>query len=135
MAHGIRARLTAAQGRKFGWTLGIAFGLVAAFSWWRGHTIPPLVLGGIAAAFLVAGTIAPTLLDPVERGWMAMARGISRVTTPLFMGIVYYLVLTPIGLVVRAVKGNPLHRREQRGGFWVEREVRAPDAAAMKHQF
>lgn len=135
MAEGIRPRLTAAQGRKFGWTLGIAFGVIAGISFWRGHETVPLVLGSIAGLFLVAGTVAPTLLDPVERGWMAMALGISKVTTPVFMGIVYYGVVTPTGVLVRLFKGNPLHRVERNGGFWVERESGRPDPATMKHQF
>lgn len=135
MARGIPARLTAAEGRKFGWTLGIAFGVVASISWWRGHQIPPLVLGSLSALFLVAGTVFPSRLGPVYRGWMGFAHAISKVTTPIFMGIVFYLVLTPIGLVVRLVKGNPLRHKAGGEGFWIARATRTPDPAMMKHQF
>ena len=135
MAAGISTRLTAAEGRKFGWTLGIAFGVVAGISWWRGHQIPPLVFGSLSGLFLVSGTLIPTALGPVYRGWMGFAHAISKVTTPIFMGIVFYLVLTPIGLIVRLVKGNPLHRKADQGGFWVQRQTKAAEPKTMQHQF
>jgi hypothetical protein len=113
--------LTAAAGRKFAFTVGIAFLVLAGIVRWRGGSTVPLVLGSLGAALLLAGLIVPARLGPVERAWMGLAHMISRVTTPILMGIVYYVTVLPIGLVMRATGRNPLVRAERAGGFWVER--------------
>ena len=67
---------------------------------------------------MLAGILIPTRLGPVLRGWMGFAHLLSKVTTPIFLGIVYFLVVTPIALVTRAIGRRPLNHAEQDGGFW-----------------
>ena len=58
MAHGISARLSPAEGRKFGLTVGVAFSVLAAIAGWRGHAISMYVFGGLATTLLVAAVVA-----------------------------------------------------------------------------
>jgi hypothetical protein len=112
-----RARLTAAEGRKFGLTVGVSLAVLGGLFLWRQHdrvAVGLLLAGGLLIA---AGLAAPTRLGPVERGWMAMAHAISRVTTPIFMSIVYFVVLAPVGLLRQAVRRSPL-RREAADSYW-----------------
>jgi hypothetical protein len=75
----------------------------------------------IAGALTLGGLVIPGSLGPVYRAWMGFAHALSRVTTPIFMGIVYFLVITPIAVIRRAVGGNPL--RAHRGATgWVNRK-------------
>jgi Saxitoxin biosynthesis operon protein SxtJ len=120
LAQGRSARLSAREGRKFAFTLAAAFGVLAGVTWWRGGATAPMVLGTLAGLFAFGGLIAPTRLGPVERAWMGLAHAISKVTTPIFMGVVYYLVITPVGIIRRAVGGNPL-RAHQGATGWVDR--------------
>jgi hypothetical protein len=131
------ARLTASEGRRFAWTLAGAFAVLGGISWWRGRERAAFVFAAIAGIFLLAGLIAPTRLGPVERTWMAVARAISRVTTPLFMGIVYFVVLTPIGLFRRAVTKRTLSPSRSAKTFWIDRKKIDLDAARrrMERQF
>jgi hypothetical protein len=122
LAHAIPARLSAAEGRKFAITVGAAFSVVGAVLWWRGMPRAAVVLWVIAGSLLLAGLIIPGNLTPIHRGWMGLALLISRVTTPLFLGAIYYLVLTPFGVVRRALGKNSLVRAETGGSFWVSRE-------------
>lgn len=117
------ARLSAAEGRKFALTLAAAFAVFGGISWWRGHQWAPLVLGGLAGVFLLGGVLVPTRLGPVQRGWMAMAHAISRVTTPIFMGVVYFLVITPVGLLRRMSGANSLRTAQGKPSGWVDRRV------------
>ena len=120
MTQSIPARLTPAEGRKFAFTLTAAFGVLAGVGWWRGSERGALVFGAIAGAFALGGLLVPGRLGPVYRAWMGFALALSKVTTPIFMGIVYFLVITPIAVIRRAVGGNPL--RAQRGASgWVDR--------------
>ena len=115
----VPARLTAAEGRKFGLTVGIAFLVLASLVYfWRHKETAGAVLGGLGALLVVAALVLPSHLGPVKRAWMGLAHLISRVTTPVFMGIVFFVVMTPIGLVMRLVGRRPLVHSEQSGGFW-----------------
>jgi hypothetical protein len=116
----VSARLTPAEGRKFGLTVGIAFlALASLLYFWRQKETAGTVLGGLGALLVVAALVVPSHLGPLQRAWMGLARAISRVTTPVFMGIVFFLVITPIGWLMRLFGRRPLVHRERDGGFWV----------------
>jgi hypothetical protein len=112
---------SASQGRKFGITVGIAFALLATISWWRGHHLPVYMLGTLGGLLLFAGLLIPRRLGPVERTWMQLAVLISKVTTPVFMGVVYFLVLFPVGLVMRAFGRNAVRHKPVNDSYWAPR--------------
>ena len=114
---------TSAQGRKFGVTVGIAFAVLATISWWRGHHYPVYVLGALGGLLVLGGLLIPRQLGPVERGWMQLAVLISKVTTPVFMGVVYFLVLLPIGLVMRAFGRNGVKHQSVNDSYWAPRST------------
>ena len=119
LATGIPARLTPAEGRKFGFTVGGAFLVLASLMWWREHTALLYAFGGIGTAFVGAGAVVPGHLTPIHRVWMGLAHGISKVTTPVFMGVVYFVVIMPVGLIMRALGRNPIRHVPADGSFWV----------------
>ena len=121
MAAGVPARLTAAQGRRFGLTVGGAFLFLAALAWWRGHPTTLTILGSLGVVLCLAGLAIPTLLGPVERAWMKLAHVISKVTTPIVMGLMYLLVLTPIGYLKRWFAGNPMVHEAKADSYWISR--------------
>ena len=134
MAARVPARLTRAEGRRFGLTVGGAFLVVAAVSWWRDH--PAVVLGaGALGSFLVlAGLILPTHLGPVERAWMKLAHAISRITTPVVMAVLYFVIITPVAFLRRTLGANPLVHVEGTSGFWKQRKA-GSRPGAMERQF
>ena len=135
LATGIPTRLTRAEGRKFGLTLGGAFAVVAAVMIWRGHLVVLSIVGMASLLLLTTAVVAPTRLGAVERRWMGMAHAISKVTTPIVMSVIYFLVIAPIGVLVRSTKGNPLVHSESQGGFWVDRSDEDGMRGNMQRQF
>ena len=123
MAGRVPARLTASEGRKFGLGVGSAFLLIAAVLWWRDHRVAMQVIGGLGGILILGGLFVPSQLGPVYRAWMALAVLISKVTTPIFMAILYFVVLTPAGIVRRNLGANPMRHEEAEGGFWKTREA------------
>ena len=116
----VPARLSPAEGRKFGLTVGIAFLVLASLlHFWRHKETAAAVFSGLGALLVMAALAVPTYLGPVQRPWMGLAHAISKVTTPIFMGVVFFLVVTPIGLLMRLVGRRTLVHRERDGGFWV----------------
>lgn len=133
MAAGVSTRLTPQEGRKFGFTVGLAFAVFAGVTAWRGHVVAWKLFGALSVMLLFAGAVAPTILGPVQRGWMALAHLLSRVTTPIVMAIVYFLILTPIALFMRAIGHRPLEHAEENGGYW--RSTSAGGRSDMERQF
>ena len=128
---------TPAKGRKFGFTVGGAFAVIALVSLWRGHSTAPKILGVIAILLMGAALAAPGSLEPVERAWMGLAHAISRITTPIFMGIVYFVVLTPIGILRRTFGSNPMVHKPDDGSYWKLRPQRdkEKERLGMERQF
>ena len=135
MAAGIRARLTAAQGRSFGLAVGGAFLAIAAFVWWRGHLKTAATLGALGGVLVLAGLAIPTHLGPVERAWMAMAVAISKVMTPIVMGAIYFLVILPTGVLRRWFGGDPLAHKPAGETYWKPRPEGKRRTGSLKRQF
>ncbi len=133
MARRDRARLTPSEGRKFGLTVGAALAALGGLLLWRSHDQVAYVLLLAAGLLISAGIAVPTRLGPVERAWMGMALAISKVTTPIFMSVVYFLVIAPVGLARRAFGGNPLRRNRSEDSNWVEHEP--SEHGSLRRQF
>ena len=120
METGIPARLTRAEGRRFGLLVGGAFLVLGAIVRWRGHPTAAAVLWTLGGVLVAGGLVAPASLGPVYRGWMKLALLLSKVTTPIFMGLVYFGLFAPLGALRRLFGRNALVR--PRGdSFWVDR--------------
>ena len=91
-------------------------------SWWvyRGKFFTAAyVLMVAGAALILFGVLAPRLLVIPRKGWMTLAEGMAYVSSRIILAIVFFLVLTPIGLVKRALGWDPLQRRAgSRDSFW-----------------
>jgi hypothetical protein len=133
VAHQVPARLTPREGRRFGLTVGVAFLVLAGISRWRDHETAPVVLAAIGGVLTIAGLAIPAMLGPVFRAWMAFGLALSKVTTPMLMGLIYFVVITPMGLAMRAFGRHPLSARVSNGSFWVKHE--SSSQRSMSRQF
>lgn len=133
METGVPARLSPAEGRNFAFTVGAAFLGLAALFWWRGHPFPMRAAGAIGALLVLAGLVIPGWLGPVHRAWMGLAHAISKVTTPVFMGLLYFMVLTPAGILRRTLGRNPLVRPAG-PSYWIARDA-AHRRSDLERQF
>ena len=133
MAQRISPRLTAKQGRDFAFAVGGAFALFAVIALWRHHPVSWRIFGATGSALLVAGLVVPERLGPVQRAWMTLGRVLSRITTPIFMGAIYFLVLTPMGLALRLSGRNPVRHEADEGSFWFT--PASSGASSMTRQF
>lgn len=124
---------TARDGRKFAFPVGTAFFVLMGITIWRDHPTLMWVFGGLGSALYLAGLVAPGRLGPVYRGWMKIALAISKVTTPIFLGIVYYLLLTPTGLIMRLLGKRPIVHQPQQQSYW--RRGRTSTRSDLRRQF
>lgn len=130
---GVRKEFTSADGRRFAFTVAAALAALAAVLYWRDRRVIATVAGVLAALLIGAALIAPSRLAPAERTWMAMARAMSRVTTPVFMAIIYFGVVSPVALMRRSMGKNALVRKKNGKTFWVSRET-SSDAEHLRRR-
>jgi Saxitoxin biosynthesis operon protein SxtJ len=126
--------LSPAEGRRFGLLVGGTFLLLGGVSHWRGHQLAPVVLWVLGGALVVAGLLVPGYLGPVYQRWMGLARILSKITTPIFMALIYFGVFTPMGVIRRLMGKNALVRRDA-GTFWVTRQPGSSRRSDLSRQF
>jgi len=127
--------LSPAEGRRFAIPVGVAFGVLAGILVWRG--VDQVAWGLLAAGGLLvaAGLLMPARLGPLQRSWMGLAAALSRVTTPLFLGVVFFFVFTPLSFMLRIVGYNPIRRSRAAETFWRLRSDENGGAGDLERQF
>ena len=98
--------------REFGLVTGsivaALFGLFLPWLLELRFPIWPWVVGGVLGLWAL---LAPMSLRPVYYWWMRFALLLSRITTPIILGIVFYLLFLPVGLVMKLFRRDPMKRR------------------------
>lgn len=125
--------------RRFGLTVGLAFGVVAALIFWRHRAWLPLPgpFAGLGAALLLLAAVAPRVLRPIEWAWMQLANALGWVMTRVILGLIFLLVFTPAGLIRRLLRKDPLELRFDRraASYWHARSDADPSPERMEKMF
>ena len=88
------------------------FGLVFPWLFERAFPIWPWIVFGVLGAWAL---VAADSLRSVYRAWMRFGLLLGKVTTPLIMGALFFVVIAPVGLIMRLTKSDPMRRRLDRG--------------------
>ncbi len=82
----------------------------------------------IALLFCLATLLAPKLLAPVNRLWFRFGLILHRIVSPLMMAVIFYGVITPVGLILRLAGKDLLRLKRNRASvsYWIPREPRGP---------
>lgn len=93
------------------------------------------ILAGSASAFLAV--FAPRALAPANRLWTRFGSLLHGIVSPVALGIVFYAVVTPVGLLMRAFGKDSLHLRKmpQAETYWIRRDSTGPAADSFNNQF
>jgi hypothetical protein len=118
------------EGRVFALTLAGGFLFVAAVGVWRDARRLEVISLAIAFVSVLAALLVPGRLTPVMKAWMKLGELIGRVTTPVLLAAIYYLIFTPIGVVRRLLS----RRRAPTGSNWHSRPP-LPPPSRMERQF
>ena len=122
---------------SFGRTFAIIFAVIGIIAAWRGWRIGPVWFLVPAAAFAAATLLRPEILAPLNRAWLRFGLLLHKVVNPLIMGAIFFLVFTPMGLLMRAFGKDflRLKRDPQASSYWIPREPPGPAPDSLKNQF
>ncbi len=123
--------------RKFGYVVGgilLALGLLLLL--WRHRTVLGPALAAPGAFLLLLAAAAPALLTGPHRAWMKLAHLLGAVNGFLFLSIVFFLVLTPLGVVLRLFGRDELKRRGPApASMWEPYPARSRDPRHFEKMF
>jgi len=86
----------------------------------------------LSSAFLIITIARPNLLTFLNRLWIQFGILLGKIISPLVMGLVFFFVVTPIGILVRMLKKDVMGLKRGAPSYWINREDKAQ---SMKKQF
>ena len=118
--------------RSFGILFCIVFALISVW---------PIIDGGslrvwsisISVIFLILGLLNSQLLKPLNFIWIKFGELLGKIFAPIVMAIIYFVIITPIGLVMRLIGKDLLNTKFlKNNSYWIKREK---NVGSMKRQF
>ena len=126
------------QLNQFGLIWLVFFAAVAAVMWFKLHSLVVTgTLACLAAVVPAVGWAVPAFMRLVYVGMSILAWPIGFVVSHLLLAAVFYLLVTPIGLIMRLVGYDPMHRRfdPEATSYWIARDGAAREPKSYFRQF
>lgn len=122
--------------RGFGLVFAIFFAIVGSINLWAGRAWWPYLFAA-AGVMLVLAYLFPRLLTPFNRAWMKFGLILFAVISPVVLSVIFYLVITPIALTMRALGKDPLRLKKDAVArtYWISRTPPGPAPDSLKGQF
>ena len=118
--------------RSFGIVFFIVFLLIALYPLLKGNDLRIWSLV-ISFIFLILGLINSKILTPLNRLWFKFGLLLGRFISPLIMGIIFFVVVTPIGIIMRLLKKDLLNLKyNKKETYWIDK---TGPKSKMKNQF
>ena len=118
--------------RSFGILFSIVFAIIAFWPIISGNPLR-LWFIPISVVFLVLGLLNSKFLNPLNIVWVKFGELLGRIIAPIVMAIIYFAIVTPIGLFMRLIGKDLLKTKFSKiGSYWIKREK---NISTMKKQF
>ena len=132
--------------RSFGLTFAFIFTLLSGWSFWEEWRIEVgsvgifslwIFIGILATGFLGIGLLRPAWLAVPNRFWTQFGLFLGKIIQPIVMGCVFFLIVTPMGLLMRLTGYDPMRRKfdPTAHSYWIKRDPPGPKPGSLTHQF
>lgn len=119
--------------RQFGFVFAAVFALAAFWPLWPLHA-PKLGWLAGAVAWALTALVYPRILAPLNKAWMAFGHVLGWINSRIILGIVFFVVVMPIGLVMRLFGKDLLRMRPSSASYWIQRG-QPLDPQSLRNQF
>lgn len=122
--------------RSFGLVFAAFCFIVGSLSWWSGHIHWPYWFGA-SAIFLPLALAAPRVLGPLNRLWTRFGLLLSAIVAPVALLLIFYVAVTPIGLLMRLSGKDPMRLRFEPDAksYWIARDKTTDMKSSFKNQY
>ena len=123
--------------RQFGIALGIILIIIGTVHFFKHNVKAGYVLWGIGVFPLIIGIFIPDILRPVYKVFLKVAHAIGWFNTRVILVIVYYLLVTPIGLIMRLFGKDILNVKidKKKESYWLKKEMVKATRETLERQF
>jgi hypothetical protein len=122
--------------RSFGFVFAAVFAVIALWPlmggggvrWWS---------AGLAGLFVLLALVMPAVLAPLNKVWMRLGLLLGKIVSPIALAVMFYLIITPIGLLMRLTGKDPLRLKFAKAdaSYWIRREPPGPKPDSLTNQF
>lgn len=112
--------------------IALFFGLIIPWLWDFGLPLWPWI---VSLVFCISAFAVPGLLRPVFILWTKIGHVLGWINTRLLLGIVFYLVIAPIGMVLKLMGKDPLNRKFDKSGLSYRVESKQPGVDKLERPF
>lgn len=123
--------------RSFGILFTVVFALIAGWFAWAGST-HWWWFASVSGAFLLISFVAPGILKPLNIVWMKFGALLNKIVSPIMLGAIYFIVITPVALFFKVTGRDELKRKYDKAlkTYWISREPPGPDGpSSFPRQF
>ncbi|PKN10665.1 MAG: hypothetical protein CVU72_00440 [Deltaproteobacteria bacterium HGW-Deltaproteobacteria-7] len=122
--------------KKFGMMMGIILAVIGFYLLWKKNNCFEYVLI-LASVFFILGLIIPMALKRVYQAWMALSVIMGFIMTKVIMVIIFYLIVTPVGLVASLTgkKFLDMEMDKKAKSYWIVRETLRKEKSDYEKQF
>jgi hypothetical protein len=122
--------------RTFGLVIGGFLLLLAADLWWHGNGHAPYY-AGVGVVIGALALLAPRTLKLGNWVWTQFGMLLHRLISPVVITLIFFLVITPVGRLMRLFGQRPLALKFDPGAttYWIARTPPGPSAGTLKRQY
>jgi hypothetical protein len=122
--------------KKFGYFFSAVFAIIALLSYLQGlknFSVPASI---VALLFIAVTLVASKVLSPLNRAWYELGMLLGKIVSPIVLGVLFFLMITPISLITRLFGRDELKiKKLALESYWVDRSPPGPSSDSFKNQF
>ena len=133
----MKINLDKTQIRKFGLALATLLLVIGSWKYYKGQTTPSYIFLTAGAVSLASALFFQPIIKPVYMVMMKAAHILGWINTRILLGVIFYLMITPLGLIMRVFGKDILDQtiEPHKEDYWVRREKLAFDKHKYENQY
>jgi len=133
----INTKYSISSNRSFGLLFAVVCLLFSAYAAFRGSVVLIVFVWLTGAiVFVVVAVVAPRLLMPFNKAWMMLGELMSKVVSPLVLGLIFFVLITPTAVFSRLFGRDELRlNRLKANSYWIDRMPPGPTGDSFNNQF